>query len=456
MPGIEAVARIAIGSLVVFQLLLLLARVRRCRLKAELGLFSLVLLLLALRCWAPGQLPLREAASFLLVWSLGAHAAHLAAARRLWLWHSAAAAVFAALLLLASLGFYGTFPFFLLTLFCLTLGSLYPLAQLWRAHAASRSGTALCALASCSLLLLGFGYELLAARSGWPQRELALLPTLLYLGCSGYALAQESYLLGSGWQGPAGRFDRQERKLRSAYSRLLQLEDVLLHQDRLVAAGVLAAGAVHEFKNALSAIRLSAEYGLSRRRSVEQRRALESVLEQAGRGAAAAVRYLNLLGRQEREKLELLDLNRHLTDLSRLARASYRSDGIQVRLEVEEGLALAARKGELNQILLSLVANAADCLKQEGQGGEKVIRIAAYRGEESIVLEVTDNGGGVAAELEPLIFESPVSGKGGTGLGLFLARALAARNGGTLDYLPRPQGSCFRLAFARAGWEPFS
>jgi signal transduction histidine kinase len=63
----------------------------------------------------------------------------------------------------------------------------------------------------------------------------------------------------------------------------------------------------------------------------------------------------------------------------------------------------------------------------------------------AVVVEVEDDGGGVAPELERRIFEPGVSGKGSSGLGLFLARRLAERFGGSLEYVPRPGGSLFRL-----------
>ena len=65
-------------------------------------------------------------------------------------------------------------------------------------------------------------------------------------------------------------------------------------------------------------------------------------------------------------------------------------------------------------------------------------------------LEIADRGPGVAAEYVERIFEPFFSsGRGGSGLGLFLARELAQTNGATLLYEARAGGgSIFRIVFA--------
>ena len=67
----------------------------------------------------------------------------------------------------------------------------------------------------------------------------------------------------------------------------------------------------------------------------------------------------------------------------------------------------------------------------------------------SVVIEVRDEGKGVPAELVPRIFERSVSGKpGGTGLGLALARSIAAADGGNV-VLVRPKPAVFAVFLPR-------
>jgi two-component system sensor histidine kinase PilS (NtrC family) len=66
------------------------------------------------------------------------------------------------------------------------------------------------------------------------------------------------------------------------------------------------------------------------------------------------------------------------------------------------------------------------------------------------MVEVLDEGPGVDPETAREIFDPFfTTSSGGTGLGLYVARELAAINDAQLDYAPRPSGgSCFRVTFA--------
>jgi signal transduction histidine kinase len=63
-----------------------------------------------------------------------------------------------------------------------------------------------------------------------------------------------------------------------------------------------------------------------------------------------------------------------------------------------------------------------------------------------VVLEVSDDGPGVPAELASSVFEPLVTARpGGTGLGLSLARRIAAAHGGTIDLVAQQSGAMFRV-----------
>jgi C4-dicarboxylate-specific signal transduction histidine kinase len=172
------------------------------------------------------------------------------------------------------------------------------------------------------------------------------------------------------------------------------------------------------------------------------------VREHALEGQKAVTELLEHLVRHGREKPERFALLEALSPLLDMVRAASRREGIQLLVEIPEGLEVRSRKGELEQVLLSLIRNAADSLRARPQGGAGARRIAlrGRRLEEAVVIDVVDSGGGVAKAVEPRLFELAVSDKDSTGVGLYLAAALAERNGGSLSYFPVEAGSCFRLA----------
>src|SRR5699024_317173 len=72
------------------------------------------------------------------------------------------------------------------------------------------------------------------------------------------------------------------------------------------------------------------------------------------------------------------------------------------------------------------------------------VRQVASRGDATLCVEVTDEGGGVSDELAPHIFDRGFSGGGSTGVGLALARALTEADGGRLE-LQRRRPALFAM-----------
>jgi signal transduction histidine kinase len=109
----------------------------------------------------------------------------------------------------------------------------------------------------------------------------------------------------------------------------------------------------------------------------------------------------------------------------------------------EKGLLAFATPGGASQVIATLLDNAL-------VHGAGTVTIRTSRTRRSVVIEVRDEGTGVPAELAPRIFERSVSGSpGGTGLGLALARTIAAADGGQV-VLVRPRPAVFALFLPHA------
>ena len=125
---------------------------------------------------------------------------------------------------------------------------------------------------------------------------------------------------------------------------------------------------------------------------------------------------------------------------------------IELRIEAPEG-PVAARigAGALEKIAVNLVGNA---LKYVPAGGHVLVR--ALRDADAAVLEVKDDGPGIAAEDVPRVFErfvrlSGSEGAAGSGIGLALARELAELHGGRMTCESEPgKGTTFRARFPPA------
>jgi signal transduction histidine kinase len=119
------------------------------------------------------------------------------------------------------------------------------------------------------------------------------------------------------------------------------------------------------------------------------------------------------------------------------------------KLEVtgDKGLYAYATPGGASQVIATLLDNAL-------VHGAGAVTIRTSKTRRSVVIEVRDEGTGVPPELVPRIFERSVSGSpGGTGLGLALARTVAAADGGQV-VLVRPRPAVFALFLPHGTAEP--
>lgn len=118
--------------------------------------------------------------------------------------------------------------------------------------------------------------------------------------------------------------------------------------------------------------------------------------------------------------------------------------GIEVKLAFDRTLPrVCARGSELNQVWTNLIDNAADAMDGRGE-----LRIRTARESGELLVEITDNGPGIAPGVLDRIFEPFFTTKGagnGTGLGLDTARRIVREHGGNLTVESKPGETRFQV-----------
>ncbi len=109
-------------------------------------------------------------------------------------------------------------------------------------------------------------------------------------------------------------------------------------------------------------------------------------------------------------------------------RPAYRSTGRALVCSGKHGLRAVGTPGAVAQVLAALIENSLM------HGGGTVALRTRVTGNQAVI-EVTDEGPGVPAELGARIFERTISGRNSTGIGLAVARDLAEADGGRLELL---------------------
>jgi two-component system cell cycle sensor histidine kinase/response regulator CckA len=225
---------------------------------------------------------------------------------------------------------------------------------------------------------------------------------------------------------------------------------------RLEILGRLAGGIAHDFNNLLG-VMLGASAAL--RHIALQPAATEELdaIEQAAQRGTALVRQLLAFARQQVMAPRAVELNesiRHLAILlPRLLGA-----GVALELELEEpSRRIRVDPSQWDQVLLNLVVNARDAMTGKGRlriatGRRLVLAGEALKPGRYAVVEVTDDGPGIAPEVLSRIFEPFFTTKleqGGTGLGLATVQGIIGQFGGQMEVESRPGATTFRIVLPR-------
>jgi PAS domain S-box-containing protein len=236
-----------------------------------------------------------------------------------------------------------------------------------------------------------------------------------------------------------------------------ELEQRIVHAEKLATVGQLAAGVVHELNNPLTSISVYSDYLL---KQAEQQQA-------AGEGKSGDVHKLRRIhesaGRILRFSRELLAYARptpeepRFLDVSELISRSLEycdylltERGVSVQLDLSDSLQpMLGVAGQLQQVLVNLITNACHAMP-EGAGRLRFSTAPSEDGSD-VQIRVTDNGSGISPNHLERIFEPFFTTKGeghGTGLGLSIVRNIVELHNGRIEIESQlGSGTTFILTF---------
>jgi signal transduction histidine kinase len=228
-------------------------------------------------------------------------------------------------------------------------------------------------------------------------------------------------------------------------------------RDRLASLGEMAAGIAHELKNPLAGIEVMA--GLLRRQVPDKKdvqSTLADIISEAKLANAIVVEMLDFV-RPVRLQVERTAIADVLHQAVLLAESRTSRGGVAVTMDVPNGLPMIeGDQTQLCQVFTNLIANAFEAL--EGRGEVSIAASLQLTEPDpelgltsdpppAIVVDVVDNGPGVAAELSDRIYDPFFTTKvKGTGLGLGIVRKIVDAHDGRIDLSSsRETGTRFRV-----------
>ena len=238
--------------------------------------------------------------------------------------------------------------------------------------------------------------------------------------------------------------------IRHLIERGRQLEAQAAEAERLAELGALAAGLAHEIRNPLNSLSLNMqlleEELPAAERAGHHRRLLAITRSEIGRLDRLVSDFL-AYARPRPLRLEQRAAISLLQEAGAILLPEIRARGGELVVDDQaSGAVVAVDTEQIAQLLLNLGRNAV--LATEGAGRPPRVQLVARREAAGLALDVSDNGCGVPPSEREKVFDLFYSTrKGGTGLGLTIARRIARAHGGEIRVADNAAGGAtFSLA----------
>jgi PAS domain S-box-containing protein len=210
-----------------------------------------------------------------------------------------------------------------------------------------------------------------------------------------------------------------------------KLERSLLQAEKIAATGRMAATIAHEINNPLQAIvnlLCLLRPLISDPKGLKYFDSIESDLLRVSHIAKQTLGYY-------RENASAIDTS--LAELVERAVAIYgprcKALGIEIRMALDSSRSTRLRRGEMMQVISNLISNSIYAMPRGG-----ILSLSVKDSEterDGFVLEVEDNGAGIAADDLPKVFDAFFTTRNtvGTGIGLFIVKQFVEGHGGRIE-----------------------
>jgi signal transduction histidine kinase len=267
--------------------------------------------------------------------------------------------------------------------------------------------------------------------------------TLGFYASRGFTLVTSMLVLGLLLKETANLYERLARS------------NLLLERERgnkLMNLEVMAASIVHEISQPIAAISLNSEtltvlLDKPPLDSKKVRNVLASINGDCSR-ITSTIRDMRALFKREMTGT-MSDVNQVVEQVLAAEQAELSDRGIHVERTLDQNIPpVQIDAGQLQHVLLNLIANAADAMSSVSDR-RPVLQVVSTTKDSNAIVSVQDTGVGIAAEDMEKIFEPMFTTKGkGMGMGLWICRAIVESYGGQLKASSRVNnGSIFQIEF---------
>jgi len=239
-----------------------------------------------------------------------------------------------------------------------------------------------------------------------------------------------------------------EERIDAAVNELRQKDQALIQQNRLAAMGEMINNIAHQWRQPLNLISLIVQ-GLSEYKDLSQTELdleVERIMCVILHMSQTIDDFRNFF-RLDKEKTRF-SANQTVAKVVELISPSMIDKCIGITITEQSEVAVFGYSNEYAQVLLNILSNAKDVLVERNVAGPR-IEISISLADDSSVVTITDNGGGISRDIMPRIFDPYFTTKEhmqGTGIGLYMSKIIIEQNmGGRLTARNVEGGMAFRI-----------
>jgi PAS domain S-box-containing protein len=233
--------------------------------------------------------------------------------------------------------------------------------------------------------------------------------------------------------------DVTERKRAEAErERLRQLEDDLVHMNRVGVMGELAASIAHELSQPLSGVVVNGNACMrwlaGDSPNLEEARENARRIVRDGKRAGEIIARVRAQAAKTGTTMARLDMNEAVEEVMAIAQPEVRRNNVTLQAELADDLSpVLGDRVQLQQVVLNLVMNAVDAMSAVGGRTRQLIIRTQNDDADLVRITVQDSGAGLDPQSTERIFDAFYTTKsGGMGMGLSICQSIVQKHGGRL------------------------
>lgn len=209
-----------------------------------------------------------------------------------------------------------------------------------------------------------------------------------------------------------------------------QLAQTMIQNERLSAVGKMASSIIHDIKNPMGVLRLSAQVIKGKTENADVIKIAEEMMRQIDRFVAMSQEILDFSRGVSAMNIEDVSVPEYMETARVLLANEIASQNVSIVSNIQYNGLMAVDQDKMMRVFGNIASNAADAMPNGG-----TLAINVERREHTVVIEFTDTGSGMPPDIKSRVFEPFVThGKRyGTGLGMSIVKKIVDDHKGTIE-----------------------